>query len=698
MSETSRFATLAACLLILVALIDSQVVGAVTPQIAAGLGAAKTLVASSVTAYALAAAAVALGLGRFGKRMRPSLWLPLSSLIFGAASLLAASAPHIAVFFAARALAGLAGGLISALAIAALANASSYATRGRQMSGVAISYFLAPVLGVPLGAFLTGRFGWRSVFLLSAVLVILAGALVWLFPLPDAAAKSEHSSESEKQPVHQSLWKLATRSRSSIWGIVSAAFVSGGLVGFTTYLGSWLADAFFAKPNQVGSIYALAGVGAVFGGAFGGRLADRFGKRAVAVWSSIGMLVLLLMVPTFSWSLSLFVLIGLAAFLAAVRVAPLQALITELVPPTDRATYIALRNGASQLGIAATVALAGRMYPGWGFSGVGFLCAILTFFAWQTVRVIEDPHHDGDKPVLAPRPLWLRLVRSTVAIVLIFVVVVIPYALSFVVTKAGTRPDERIRTDTPAGLGAQFQDVQFVSSDGNTLSGWYLPATKENVTIVMTHGLFRSRYELLERGVRLWKAGYGVVLYDLRRHGKSPAEFATSGYTERHDVLGALEFARKAAPGHKIVLLGISMGATATLLAAAETKDVAAVIAESSFLSFSETAWRHVGLAKLPRIPVAPMVIGLTAWRMNFFPSAFDARAAVQHISCPILFIGGTADVRMPNAETLEPLFAAAVNPHKEKLIVENARHGHAFDVAPDTYVTTVVNFLHKNL
>jgi predicted MFS family arabinose efflux permease len=84
----------------------------------------------------------------------------------------------------ARALAGLAGGLVSALVITALADASSYARRGRQMSGVAVAYFLAPVLGVPLGVWVAGSFGWRAVFAASAALVAVAGLLVRQFPLP----------------------------------------------------------------------------------------------------------------------------------------------------------------------------------------------------------------------------------------------------------------------------------------------------------------------------------------------------------------------------------------------------------------------------------------------------------------------------------------------------------------------------------
>src|SRR5918998_6834123 len=180
---SARLAAVCACLLMFVALIDSQVVGAITPQIAAGLGSAKTSVAASVMVYALAAAAVALLLGRSAGRVNPVRWLPAAAGIFVAANALAAIAPHVAVFWTARALAGLAGGLVSALVIAALADASSYARRGRQMSGVAVAYFLAPVLGVPVGAWLAGRFGWRVVFAASAVLVAAAGLLVRQVPL-----------------------------------------------------------------------------------------------------------------------------------------------------------------------------------------------------------------------------------------------------------------------------------------------------------------------------------------------------------------------------------------------------------------------------------------------------------------------------------------------------------------------------------
>jgi predicted MFS family arabinose efflux permease len=370
--------------LVLVASIDSQVIGAVAPEIAEGLGTASQVVATSVVFYAVSAALVALAVGRWWRGQDPATWLPACAVLFGAASAMAAVAPGPEAFFAARSLAGAAGGLVSALAIAALANASTYARRGRQMTGVAVSYFVAPVLGVPLGAYLADRLGWRSLFAGLTVASLVAAACVWRFRLAGA--------QTGPRPARAaSLGELLTRTRSSALGVAGAFFVSGGLVGFTTFLGTWLSDAFGAGTRTVGLVYAVAGIGAVAGGAAGGMLADRLGKRRVAAVCSLAMAGLLPVVVGLEWGAALFAGIGATAVAAALRVAPLQALVTELVDPSERAAYIALRNTASQLGIASTVAAGNLIYPAAGMAGIAWLCASLSLVAWLSTWALREP-------------------------------------------------------------------------------------------------------------------------------------------------------------------------------------------------------------------------------------------------------------------------------------------------------------------
>ncbi len=689
-----RFAPHATFLLILVALIDSQLIGAIAPGVAEGLGVRPSIVAWGVTVYAIAAAGVALWLAFWHQLRDSTKWLPRSALLFGIGSLITATAPHIGIFFVGRAVAGFAGGMISALAIAALANSASYDRRGRRMSWVAVAYFLAPVFGVPVGALLAGGYGWRPVFAVSAVLSVGAAILVALLPLPSVISdesRDRHAPVDDRRSGVAGLWQLASRTRSTRLGIISAFFVSGGLVGFTSFLGIWLTKGFGASPRAVSLVYLAAGLGAVGGGALGGLLADRIGKRRVAVTSSRLMALALVVVPAIAWGTPLFVLIAVTALFAALRVAPLQALVTEIVSRDDRAVYIALRNAASQLGIATAVAISQPAFDRFGMVGVGAVCCVATILAWIGIARIDDPHDHG-RIVTSRRRLVTVARAATVAVLL--VTLGLPWMLSILVTKAVTRTDERNRPDTPATLGATFEDVSFPSLDGNTVSGWWLPGSGRQTTIVMTHGMFRSRWELLPRAVDFWKLGYEVLVYDMRRHGRSGGEFVSLGFDERHDVEAAMAFAKSRAPDNRIVLFGVSMGGAATLMAAAETDGVAAVVADSSFLSLEHTVDHHLALAGIPTIPFAPMLTWMTALRLGFRPGQFDVRIAVTHIKVPILFIGGTKDVRMPVETVLEPLSAASASPLSRKLVVDGATHGHAYPTAPEAYVNTVDEFL----
>ena len=173
---------------------------------------------------------------------------------------------------------------------------------------------------------------------------------------------------------------------------------------------------------------------------------------------------------------------------------------------------------------------------------------------------------------------------------------------------------------------------------------------------------------------------------------------ALAGHARRRDVEAALSFARERTPANRIVLYGVSMGAAATLLAASESQGVAAVIADSSFLSLQHTIYHHLALAHIPIYPFAPMLVWFTSLRMSYLPGQFDVLDAVRHTSCPILFIGGGKDVRMPIDTVLDPLYDASTSPLKDKFIVGEATHGHAYDTDPAGYVNAVNTFLQTAL
>jgi pimeloyl-ACP methyl ester carboxylesterase len=250
---------------------------------------------------------------------------------------------------------------------------------------------------------------------------------------------------------------------------------------------------------------------------------------------------------------------------------------------------------------------------------------------------------------------------------------------------------------TPKSYGMDFKWVEFPSSDGVALRGWYVPATSAvHGTIVYSHGLNRTRIEMLPMAAFGHQLGYDGLLFDLRHQGASGGELTTLGYQERLDVIAAVRYAlyqqRAARP---VILWGVSMGAAAALLAAAESPDVAALISDSSFASLRATVEHHWRLFfHFPSFPFANEMVYWIAWRGGFRPSDFDLVNAVIRIgNRPILFVALQDDRRMPSS-IARALYSHAASPHKALIVLPGRRHGEGFNQAREQYETAVKQFL----
>src|SRR5215831_19204666 len=152
----------------------------------------------------------------------------------------------------------------------------------------------------------------------------------------------------------------------------------------------------------------------------------------------------------------------------------------------------------------------------------------------------EPQNTENTKPKRRWRRIFKRLFITLVILAVVMLFGVIPWGLAALVTSAGTRPMDRNLTKTPADFGEAFKDVEFLTSDGVKISGWLVPGGDKQATIVFSHGLFRSRRELLERAMDLRKLGYSALLYDSRNHGASGHARVSLGYNERLDVEAAV--------------------------------------------------------------------------------------------------------------------------------------------------------------
>jgi len=146
-------------------------------------------------------------------------------------------------------------------------------------------------------------------------------------------------------------------------------------------------------------------------------------------------------------------------------------------------------------------------------------------------------------------------------------------------------PRRKLPSATPASVGLGYEEVEFQSSDGVRLSGWWVPAKNSSMAALLIPGWggFKFDEHVLQTIPVYHGAGYGVLLLDLRAQGESGGSRRTLGYREVRDVQGALPWLRRQGyAANRIVLHGWSMGG-ATALRAAPATGVAAVVEEAGY-------------------------------------------------------------------------------------------------------------------
>jgi len=165
--------------------------------------------------------------------------------------------------------------------------------------------------------------------------------------------------------------------------------------------------------------------------------------------------------------------------------------------------------------------------------------------------------------------LWL--------LILLLVLVSLSLGLSFALTKRAFLKE----IHTPAEFGLAFEEIAFPTPDGLTLGGWLVPPAgldgPANKVVVILHGHGGS----IDYDVRyipyLHAAGYSVLQFDFRAHGRSQGRATTFGYLERRDVQGAVRFLRSRGY-NRIALHGFSLGGMVAMLSAPICPEVSLVV------------------------------------------------------------------------------------------------------------------------
>jgi predicted MFS family arabinose efflux permease len=276
--------------------------------------------------------------------------LALSMAWYGLLHLACMAAPNFATLLLLRVLAVISPAIFTPQAAACVGLLVPAEQRGRAITFVFLGWSIASVLGLPMGAYIGGTYGWRTAFALVAIMSFVSAVWVWR-QMPDGV----------KPPaLSRAAWGETLRSGALMLTVLVTVLYSAGQFVVLSYLAPYFKAKVGITPGELGLLFMWFGVFGFIGNMLMSRYIDRLGApRAVMIGIAAMALTML------AWPL------GASLVLAALVIVPWalgcfssnsgqQARLVGIAPPLASAS-IALNSSAMYAGQAVGAAAGGWM-------------------------------------------------------------------------------------------------------------------------------------------------------------------------------------------------------------------------------------------------------------------------------------------------------------------------------------------------
>ncbi len=322
-----------------------------------------------------------------------------TSLVFAYAGFLLGTlacgfSPTYATLLASRTLAGLFGGIIGAQVLAIVADLFTYERRGRAMGAVMSAFAAASILGVPISLYLTNlfKFDWHIPFLLIGGLgIVFIPLMIRYIPKMTSHIKTPEEGRS-------AFYALITVCRvpEQRSALVFSALLMMGHFLIIPFINPYMEFNRGFSKALMPMIYLVGGMASLIAAFFLGKHADKVGKLPVFVWCvffSLFMVLIITRMPNVHFS----IVLGFFAvwfILATGRAITAQAMISEVVRPEQRGSFMSVNGSVQQLGSGLAALCAGAIVVTdksgkiLNYNWVGYLSILVLLISLLIGRVI----------------------------------------------------------------------------------------------------------------------------------------------------------------------------------------------------------------------------------------------------------------------------------------------------------------------
>ncbi|NME05466.1 MFS transporter [Psychrobacillus sp. BL-248-WT-3] len=358
--------------------IDLFVVSPLLPFISEAYNVSSAMTGWMVTVFAVTYAFSAPFFGWLSDKNGRRPLITFGLLLFVISNILTAFAPSFFWLIVSRILAGLSVASITPLIYAIIGDAAPPNRTGTWLSIVVSGHLTALWAGAPFGMLLEHFLGWRSVFVIMAVI----GAILAV--------------------VNFNTWKYVPRiyltrnlfegNLLRILGSVSVTtFWAISMYALYVYLGASLYSENRFSSTEIALAITFYGIGAVLGSLISGQLTDRFGERNISKVTLMFLTLIFVCLGIFFTSgdwiyffLFLWALVGYAGFTSY------QARLA-VEYSNERGIVMAWNNTALYIGITLGSMIGGFVISKWGYSFLPYVCSIAAVlsFVLSTQKVKE---------------------------------------------------------------------------------------------------------------------------------------------------------------------------------------------------------------------------------------------------------------------------------------------------------------------
>lgn len=336
-------------------------------EIERGLSLSTPQAGQLISAYALGVVIGAPVLAALGARLpRKTLVMTLAAFIAVAnfSSVFAGDFPAMII---SRFAAGLPHGAYFGAAAVLAGTLVAPTKRGWAISMVMSGLTVANVVGVPFATWLGQSFGWRLLFVVTALIGLAAVVMIWRF-VPFEAAHAKASIRRE----------LGALKRAQMWFALLIGVVGfGGFFATYTYIAHTMTGVAGLPEYLMPIVVALYGLGMVLGNVVGGRLADRSVMGTIYRGLSIVAVVMVLYGLAAAWWPSALLMVFVVGGSGSILIPALQ---TRLLDSAPEAPTLASSLNHSALNVANALGafLGGLVIAwGWGFTAPAYVGAAL---------------------------------------------------------------------------------------------------------------------------------------------------------------------------------------------------------------------------------------------------------------------------------------------------------------------------------